>query len=69
MTTGSTAILNKKVLRLTIFFELARNNTSYVIAWAAIIFGAIRFFSALNNKGKFSKILRRIQEEKQETIN
>jgi hypothetical protein len=49
-------------------YSSALSGGTYVIAWGAILFGGIRFFSGLNNKSKFSKVLRNIKEQKQDQI-
>jgi hypothetical protein len=42
----------------------ATNGGSYVIAWGAILFGAIRCYNGAKNKSRFSKILQNIENEK-----
>jgi amino acid permease len=39
------------------------NGGSYVIAWGAILFGAIRFFKGASNKEKYKTILANIEAE------
>jgi len=62
MLTGG-AICAIGIILTVITYSSALNGGTYVIAWGAIIFGAIRFLKGINNKGKFSKILRTIQEQ------
>jgi len=42
---------------------VAQNGEYYVIAWGAIIFGAIRFFKGMGNKDKYKAILENISAE------
>jgi len=44
-------------------YSSAINGGTYFIAWGAIIFGAIRFFRGLSNKGKYKTILENIEGE------
>jgi hypothetical protein len=44
----------------------AGSGGTYVIAWGAILFGAIRFFRGMNDKGKYKTILAKINAEKVE---
>ena len=37
-------------------YSYAANGGTYVIAWGAIIFGAIRFFRALSKKGYYNRV-------------
>ncbi len=41
----------------------AIHGGTYIIAWGAIVFGAIRFFRGFSNKEKFKKILANIASE------
>jgi hypothetical protein len=43
----------------------AQNGGSYVVAWGAIIFGAIRLFKGMSNKDKYKTILENISAEQQ----
>ena len=43
----------------------AGSGGTYVIAWGAILFGAIRFFRGMANKGNYKTILANIQSEKE----
>jgi hypothetical protein len=45
-------------------FTSAKNGDAYFVAWGAIIFGAIRFVNAANNKEKFKTILENIRSER-----
>ena len=40
------------------------NGGSYIIAWGAILFGAMRFYNGAKNKSRFSRILQNIENEK-----
>jgi hypothetical protein len=40
------------------------NGGSYIIAWGAILFGALRFYNGAKNKSRFSRILQNIENEK-----
>jgi len=42
----------------------AQGGGTYVVAWGAIVFGAIRFFRSLPAKEKFDKILENIEAER-----
>jgi hypothetical protein len=44
-------------------FTNAKLGGTYIIAWGAILFGAIRFVSAVNSKEKFKTILENIELE------
>ena len=54
------------ILVTAITYSSALNGGTYLIAWGAMLLGGIRFFSGLNHKSKFSKVLRNIREQKQE---
>ena len=42
----------------------AINGGSYIIAWGAVLFGAIRFYNGAKNKSRFSRVLQNIENEK-----
>jgi hypothetical protein len=42
----------------------AGSGGTYVITWGAVLFGAIRFFKGMSNKGKYKIILAKIQAKK-----
>ncbi len=65
LTGGAICVIGIIVTAVT--YSSALSGGTYVIAWGAIIFGAIRFFGGLNNKSNFSKILKNIQQQKQGT--
>ena len=65
LTGGAICFIGIIVTAMT--YSNALNGGTYVIAWGGIIFGGIRFFSGLNNKSKFSKILKSIEEQKQKS--
>jgi hypothetical protein len=49
-------------------YSSAANGGSYVIAWGAILFGAIRFFRGLAGREKFETVLNNILEEQDAEI-
>ena len=63
LTGGAIAIIGILVTAMT--YSNALSGGTYVIAWGAIIFGGIRFFSGVSNKSKFSKIVKSIEDQKQ----
>lgn len=44
-------------------YASALNGGVYVVAWGAIIFGAIRFFRGMSNIGKYKTVIANIQAE------
>ena len=56
-------------ITLWTYSAAATGGGSYIVAWGAILFGAIRFFRGLSNKGKYKTILTNIQSERNPEIN
>lgn len=46
-------------------YSLAANGGTYVVAWGAIVFGAVRFFRGLSHKDKYQAVLTNIQAERE----
>lgn len=44
-------------------YSSALNGGTYVVAWGAIIFGAIRFFRGMSNTEKYKAVISNIQTE------
>jgi hypothetical protein len=51
------------ILVTVVTFVFALKGGTYIIAWGAIIFGAIRYFRGLSNKKKFRTLLSNIKHE------
>ena len=60
-TGGATCLVGLVITFLT--YSAAIDGGVYVIAWGAIIFGAIRFINASSRKEKFKRIVANIQAE------
>ena len=45
------------------YSAVSTSGGTYVVAWGAIIFGAIRFFKALNNCDKYKEIIEILKQE------
>lgn len=54
---------------VTIFTYTSAISTGgyYVVAWGAIIFGAIQFFTGLSGKGKYTQVLANIEKNESDT--
>ncbi|MEO5564425.1 MAG: hypothetical protein ABIR18_13345 [Chitinophagaceae bacterium] len=67
MKNGAIAVIGLIITGVTL--KMAENGGSYVVAWGAIIFGAIGFFRAVNTRDKIKSALKAIPESKQQSIN
>jgi hypothetical protein len=59
---GATCVIGIFITLWTYSSAMSSGGT-YVVAWGAIIFGGIRFFSGMTEKGKFKRILENIESK------